>query len=143
MKKTYAVRRKDIKEDWHLIDASDQVLGRVATRAATLLLGKDKPNFSANINVGGKVVVVNAEKVAVTGKKLISKKYYRHSGYPGGFKEETLQSLLERKPEEVIKKAVWGMLPVNKLRRKRILNLYVYKGLEHPHKAQLDRKSVV
>ncbi|OGC50445.1 50S ribosomal protein L13 [candidate division WWE3 bacterium RIFCSPHIGHO2_01_FULL_40_23] len=137
MKKTYAVRRKDIKEDWHLIDASDQVLGRVATRAATLLLGKDKPNFSANINVGGKVVVVNAEKVAVTGKKLISKKYYRHSGYPGGFKEETLQSLLERKPEEVIKKAVWGMLPVNKLRRKRILNLYVYKGLEHPHKAQL------
>lgn len=140
MNKTLAVKKGDITQEWHLIDADNAILGRVAVEASKLLLGKSKVNYSSHINVGDKVVIINAEKVAVTGRKLINKKYQWHSGYPGGFKEETLGALLKRKPEDVLKKAVWGMLPVNKLRNKRMLNLYIYKGSEHPHEAQLGKK---
>ncbi len=137
MNKTHSVKKKDINPNWHLIDANGEVLGRLATKVSTLLIGKHKTNFSSHINVGDKVIIVNGEKIKVTGKKLSQKMYYRHSGYPKGLKEENLSGLLERKPTEVIRKAVWGMLPVNKLRNHRMLNLYVYKGNEHPHKGQI------
>ncbi|MEK7595120.1 MAG: 50S ribosomal protein L13 [Patescibacteria group bacterium] len=140
MQKTLVLKKKDIKKDWHVMDASSEVLGRFATRVATLLIGKHKPSFSANLDMGDKVVIINAEKINVTGRKMVNKKYYKHSGYPGGFKEETLANLLATKPEDVIKKAVWGMLPVNKMRKHRMLDLYVYKGSLHPHKAQIEKK---
>ncbi len=139
MNKTYSVSQKEVKQDWHLVDAKDIVLGKLATNVATKLIGKDKTNYTAHINVGDKVVVINAEKVALTGKKAQTKMYYRHSGYPGGFREENFESLIERKPEDVIKFAVSGMLPNNKLRAVRMANLYIYKGEEHPHRGQLGK----
>jgi large subunit ribosomal protein L13 len=114
-------------------------LGKVAAEVSVLLTGKNKPNFSPNINVGDKVVVINAEKVAVSGSKLKRKVYHRVTGYPGTVKSETLEKLLSRKPPEAIRKAVYGMLPKNKLRKKRMGNLYVYQGTEHPHQAQIGK----
>ncbi len=136
-RKTYSVKKNEVKQDWYLLDASDQVLGRLATKVATLLTGKDKPRFTQHINVGDKVVIVNCEKVKVTGKKLAQKMYYSHSGYPGGLKQESLSTLLDRDPKKVLWRAIHGMLPINKLRNKRMLNLYLYEGGEHPHKANL------
>ena len=134
--KTYAVRASEIERQWWVVDASDQTLGRLATRIATLLEGKHKPIYSPHIDTGDHVVVVNAGKVKVTGNKLIQKRYYRHSGYPGGLKEESLQALLARKPELVIERAVKGMLPQNRLGRAMFKKLKVYSGAEHPHQAQ-------
>jgi large subunit ribosomal protein L13 len=134
--KTYAVKASEIERQWWVVDASDQTLGRLATRIATLLEGKHKPIYSPHIDTGDHVVVVNAGKVKVTGNKLVQKRYYRHSGYPGGFKEESLQALLGRKPELVIERAVKGMLPQNRLGRAMIKKLKVYSGSEHPHQAQ-------
>jgi large subunit ribosomal protein L13 len=134
--KTYAVKASDIERQWWVVDASDQTLGRLATRIATLLEGKHKPIYSPHIDTGDHVVVVNAGKVRVTGNKLVQKRYYRHSGYPGGLKEESLQALLGRKPELVIERAVKGMLPQNRLGRAMIKKLKVYSGSEHPHQAQ-------
>lgn len=139
MYRTYSVSKKNTKHEWHFLDATDAVLGRFATKIAKLLLGKDKENYSSHINVGDKVVVVNAEKIKVTGNKMNDKMYYHHSGYPGGFKEETLSKLIERKPDEIIRKAVWGMIPTNKLRKVRMANLYIYKGSEHKHNAQVAK----
>jgi large subunit ribosomal protein L13 len=139
MKKTYSVSEKEVKQDWHVIDAKDVVLGRLATNVAVLLTGKNKTNYTTHINMGDKVIVINAEKVAVTGKKAQTKMYYRHSGYPGGFREENFESLIERKPEDVVRFAVSGMLPNNKLRAVRMANLYIYKGEEHPHKGQVGK----
>src|SRR3989338_8988222 len=139
MSKTYAIKPGDIKVEWHQFDATNQVLGRLATRVSTLLIGKHKPSFSSTMNMGDKVVVTNIEKLAFTGNKLLAKKYYSHSGYPGGLKEIDLKTLMKKSPEEVLKKAVWGMLPVNKLRRARILNLYIYQGDKHPHEGQLGK----
>jgi large subunit ribosomal protein L13 len=119
-----------------VVDASDQTLGRLATRVATLLEGKHKPMYSPHLDTGDHVVVVNAGKVRVTGNKLVQKRYYRHSGYPGGLKEESLQALLVRKPELVIERAVKGMLPQNRLGRAMFKKLKVYGGAEHPHQAQ-------
>jgi large subunit ribosomal protein L13 len=119
-----------------VVDASDQTLGRLATRIATLLEGKHKPIYSPHLDTGDHVVVVNAGRVRVTGNKLVQKRYYRHSGYPGGLKEESLQALLARKPELVIERAVKGMLPQNRLGRAMIKKLKVYSGAEHPHQAQ-------
>jgi large subunit ribosomal protein L13 len=134
--KTYAVKASEIESSWWLVDASDQTLGRLATRIATLLEGKHKPTYSPHIDVGDHVVVVNAGRIRVTGNKLAQKRYYRHSNYPGGLKEESLEALLARKPEAVIERAVKGMLPQNRIGRAMIKKLKVYSGTDHPHQAQ-------
>jgi large subunit ribosomal protein L13 len=134
--KTYAVKASEIERRWWVVDATDQTLGRLATRIATLLEGKHKPTYSPHLDVGDHVVVLNAGKVKVTGDKLAQKVYYRHSNYPGGLKQENLSTLLERKPELVIERAVTGMLPQNRLGRAMFKKLKVYAGSEHPHQAQ-------
>jgi large subunit ribosomal protein L13 len=133
--KTYSVKASEIKREWHVIDASGKILGKVATEAAGLLMGKDKAMFTRNLDTGDYVVVTNASKVKVTGKKLEQKMYYRHSGYPGGFRAVPLAEMLEKKPEMVIEHAVKGMLPQNKLGDAMIKKLKVYAGAEHPHAA--------
>ena len=134
--KTYAVKASEIERDWWVVDATDQTLGRLATRVATLLEGKHKPIYSPHLDTGDHVVVLNAASVRVTGDKLRQKSYVRHSGYPGGLREESLAALLERKPELVIERAVKGMLPQNRLGRAMFRKLKVYRGGEHPHQAQ-------
>ncbi len=131
--KTYVVKASDIKREWHVIDAADEVLGRLATRVANLLMGKHKPLFSRNLDVGDFVVVVNAGKVRVTGRKTKQKMYYRHSGYPGGLKSTSLEKMMEAHPTRVIEHAVRGMLPKNRLRAPRMKRLKVYAGEEHLH----------
>jgi len=139
--KTPTLSGKRITRRWHLVDAQGQILGRVATEVATLLMGKHKPVWSPHLDTGDFVVVINAGKVRVTGRKLLDKKYYRHSGYLGGLKEETLGSLLARKPKVVFRMAVRGMLPKNKLGDRMIRKLKVYPGTEHPHGAQAPASS--
>ncbi|MBA7683271.1 50S ribosomal protein L13 [subsurface metagenome] len=134
--KTFTLKKEEIDKKWWLIDADGKILGRLATEVATLLRGKRKPEFTPFIDCGDFVVIVNAEKINVTGKKIEQKKYYSHSGYPGGLKVNTLEELLDKKPEEVIRKAVWGMIPKGKLGRAVYKKLKVYKGPEHPHDAQ-------
>ena len=134
--KTYAVKASDIDRQWWLVDANDQTLGRLATRVATLLEGKHKPMYSPSIDTGDHVVVINAARIKVTGNKLLQKRYYRHSGYPGGLKEESLERLLARKPALVIERAVKRMLPQNRLGRAMFKKLKVYGGPDHPHQAQ-------
>ena len=134
--KTCAVKASEIERGWWLVDASGQTLGRLATRIATLLEGKHKPTYSPHIDVGDHVVVVNAGQVKVSGNKLVQKRYYRHSNYPGGLKEESLEALLARKPELVIERAVKGMLPQNRIGRAMLKKLKVYSGADHPHQAQ-------
>jgi len=134
--KTYVATPTDRERNWLLVDANGQTLGRLATQIADALRGKRKPTFTPHIDTGDFVVVINAEKIAVTGKKRDDKIYYRHSGYPGGLKTRTLDEMLERKPEDVIRLAVKGMLPKNRLARKQITKLKIYAGPEHPHQAQ-------
>jgi large subunit ribosomal protein L13 len=134
--KTYVAKPSTINRDWYIVDASSLRLGRLATRIADTLRGKNKPDYTPNIDTGDFVVVVNAEKIAVTGKKLENKIYYRHTGYPGGLKERTLAEMLERQPEEVIRKAVKGMMPKNRLARAQLKKLKIYAGPSHPHDAQ-------
>ncbi len=134
--KTYTPKPDDIQREWFVIDAKDQTLGRLATQIATLLRGKHKPIFAPHVDVGDFVIVINAEKIRVTGNKLDQKMYYRHSQYPGGLKQRTLRELLDMFPDRVIEKAVKGMLPKNKLGRKMIKKLKVYAGETHPHQAQ-------
>ncbi|MDQ6751453.1 MAG: 50S ribosomal protein L13 [Actinomycetota bacterium] len=134
--KTYVATPSDRERSWVLVDAADKTLGRLATQIADILRGKRKPQYTPHIDVGDFVVVVNAEKIAVTGNKRADKRYYRHSGYPGGLKSRTLQEMLDRRPEEVIRKAVRGMLPRNRLARKQITKLKIYAGPDHPHAAQ-------
>ena len=134
--KTVVPKKSEIEHKWWLIDAEGKVLGRLATEIAILLRGKRNPRYVDFLDSGDFVVVVNAEKVKITGRKMEQKKYYSHSGYPGGLKERTLKQMLEKKPEEVIKKAVWGMIPKNKLGRAIYKKLKVYRGPEHPHQAQ-------
>jgi large subunit ribosomal protein L13 len=134
--KTYAVKASEIDRGWWLIDATDQPLGRLATRVATLLSGKHKPTWSPHLDTGDHVVVINAARIKVTGNKLEQKRYYRHSNYPGGLREESLGDLLVRKPERVIEMAVKGMLPSNRLGNAMYRKLRVYRGAEHPHRAQ-------
>ena len=136
MEKTYIPKAGEITRDWYLVDANDQNLGRLATQIATVLLGKHKPNFTPGMDTGDFVVVVNCERVRVTGNKLEEKFYYRHSLYPGGLKSISLREQLQKHPERVIRSAVWGMLPHNKLGRKLIKKLKVYAGPDHPHAAQ-------
>ena len=134
--KTYSAKKGEIPREWYIVDADGQTLGRLATQIADRLRGKGKPQFTPHVDTGDFVVVVNAEKIAVTGKKLDEKMYYRHSGYPGGLKSRTLNDMLERRPEEVIRLAVKGMLPRNRLARKQLTKLKVYAGPDHPHTAQ-------
>lgn len=136
MQKTYFPKEDEITQEWYLVDANDQLLGRLATKIAAILLGKHKPNFTPGVDLGDYVVVINAKKIRVTGNKLDSKIYYRYSGYPSGMKEITLRNKLAKQPELVIRQAVWGMLPHNRLGRKLIKKLKVYAGPEHPHQAQ-------
>ena len=134
--KTYSAKPKEIEQQWYLVDAEGQTLGRLATRIADTLRGKRKPQYTPHIDTGDFVVVVNAEKIAVTGKKREDKVYYRHSGYPGGLRQRTLGEELERRPTEVLRTAVKGMLPRNRLARKQLTKLKIYAGPEHPHGAQ-------
>jgi large subunit ribosomal protein L13 len=124
------------ERNWLVVDASGKTLGRLATQVADALRGKRKPEYTPHIDVGDFVIVVNAERVSVTGRKLEQKRYYRHSGYPGGLRSRTLREQLERRPTEVIRKAVKGMLPRNRLGRAQLLKLKIYAGPEHPHEAQ-------
>ncbi|HEU4760573.1 MAG TPA: 50S ribosomal protein L13 [Dehalococcoidia bacterium] len=135
--KTYSLKAKEIDKAWQVLDASGQTLGRLATQVAGLLMGKHKPAYSPHLDMGDFVVVVNAERVRVTGKKLSDKVYYRHTGYMGGLKETTLRDLMARRPGRVIELAVRGMLPRNKLGRHLLGHLKVYAGPEHPHQAQV------
>ncbi|MPZ63062.1 MAG: 50S ribosomal protein L13 [Propionibacteriales bacterium] len=134
--RTYSPKPGDVHREWHVIDASDVVLGRLATQAATLLRGKHKPIYAPHIDTGDFVIIVNASKVAVSGNKREQKQSYRHSGYPGGLTATPLGELLEKHPRRAIEKAVWGMLPKNRLGRKMLKKLKVYAGPEHPHQAQ-------
>jgi large subunit ribosomal protein L13 len=138
MKTTWA--KADSEKKWYLVDANDKILGRLATRIAMILMGKNKPVYTPFMDTGDFVVVVNAEKIKVTGKKLTDKVYYAYSGYFGGLKEKTLEQMLDRKPEEVIRLAVKRMLPKNRLGRKMIKKLKIYAGNEHPHAAQQPEK---
>jgi len=134
--KTFVATPANRERNWLVVDASDQTLGRLATQLADVLRGKHKPQFTPHCDVGDFVIVVNAEKIAVTGKKLQEKRYYRHSGYPGGLRTRTLTEMLDRRPEEVIRKAVKGMLPRSRLGRAQLRKLKVYAGPDHPHAAQ-------
>ena len=134
--KTYAVRESEIERRWYVVDAADETLGRLASRIARVLEGKHKPTFAPNLDSGDHVIVLNASRIAVTRDKRESKIYIRHSGYPGGYKEETLGQLLERRPEEVIRRAVKGMLPRTKLGAQQLRKLKIYAGTDHPHQAQ-------
>ena len=134
--RTWNAKPDAIERRWYLVDAEGQTLGRLATRVADTLRGKRKPEYTPHVDTGDFVVVVNAEKVAVTGKKLEQKMYYRHSGYPGGLRARPLGDELARRPTEVLRKAVKGMLPRNRLARQQLTKLKVYAGPDHPHEAQ-------
>ena len=134
--KTYSQKQKEVNRGWKYVDADGQVLGRLATRVATILRGKDKPTFTPHIDGGDFVVVVNAEKVALTGNKWEDKMYYCHSGYLGGLKSRTAKDLLEKRPTDLVLHAVRGMLPKNRLGRKMLKKLKIYAGSDHPHEAQ-------
>ena len=134
--KTYVATPATRERNWLVVDANGQTLGRLATQIADALRGKRKPEYTPHCDTGDFVIVVNAEKISVTGNKRQEKRYYRHSGYPGGLRSRTLAEMLDRRPEEVIRKAVKGMLPRNRLGRRQITKLKVYAGPEHPHAAQ-------
>jgi len=132
--------KDQIEKDWVLVDAENKILGRLASKIASILKGKTKPIFTPYLDTGDFVVVINAQKIKLTGKKLKDKIYYHYSGYPGGMKSITPKELLQKKPEEVIRKAVWGMLPKNSLGRQMLTKLKVYPSKEHPHQAQQPKK---
>lgn len=134
--KTYAAKESDIRRNWYLVDAKDKVLGRLAVKMAKLLSGKGKTLYTPNLDAGDEVVVINADKIKVTGKKLDAKLYTRYSGYPGGLRTRTLSQMLSQKPEDVIRHAVKGMLPKNKLTQGMLRRLKIYAGATHPHAAQ-------
>ncbi|MGI6566665.1 MAG: 50S ribosomal protein L13 [Firmicutes bacterium] len=137
--KTYMAKPADIQRNWYVVDAEDKVLGRLAAEIATVLRGKNKPQFTPHMDTGDFVIVVNAEKVKLTGKKLDQKLYRWHTGYPGGLRSRTAAEMLARKPEEVIRRAVWGMMPKNALSRNQMKKLKVYAGPDHPHMAQMPQ----
>ena len=139
IQKTWNAKTGEVPREWYVVDAEGKTLGRLSTRIADTLRGKDKPQYTPHTDTGDFVVVVNAEKIAVTGNKMDEKMYYRHSGYPGGLKERTLREQLERRPTDVLRKAVKGMLPRNRLARQQLLKLKIYAGPEHPHEAQAPK----
>ncbi len=133
---SYMARSEDFEKKWYIIDGEGKTVGRLSTKIAMILRGKDKPQFTPHADIGDFVIVVNADKVKFTGKKWEQKKYYWHTGYPGGIKSITADDLMKKKPGEIIRKAVWGMLPKNKMQDKLISRLKVYAGNEHPHVSQ-------
>jgi large subunit ribosomal protein L13 len=135
--KTYSTKPKDIKREWHVIDASGKILGRLASEAAHLLKGKHKPIYVPHLDTGDYVIIINADKIRVTGRKAEQKVYYHHSGYPGGLKSRTLEEMMKKRPEWVVEHAVKGMLPKNVLGRAMFRKLKVYTGPTHPHQAQI------
>ena len=137
--KTYSAKPGEVTREWYLVDAEGKTLGRLATQIADTLRGKRKPQYTPHVDTGDFVIVVNAEKIQVTGNKLDQKRYYRHSGYPGGLRSRTLREQLDRRPTEVLRVAVKGMLPKNRLARQQITKLKIYAGPEHPHEAQNPR----
>lgn len=138
--KTVSANKETVNKEWLLVDAKNEILGRLASKVAFLLRGKHKPDFTPHVDCGDNVIVINADKVRLTGKKVTDKKYFSHSGYPGGQKATTPKQLLEKKPEAVVEKAVKGMLPGNRLGNAIFKNLHVYTGDEHDHEAQKPRK---
>lgn len=138
--KTSSANKESVKKEWILIDAENQILGRLASRAASILRGKNKPYFTPHVDCGDHVIIINAGKVRLTGNKLDDKKYVRHSGYPGGQRERSPRELFAKKPNDVIEHAVRGMLPRNRLGRALFRNMHVYAGPEHPHEAQKPKK---
>lgn len=136
MQKTYYPKAEEIQREWVLVDANDQTLGRLVTQISTVLLGKHKPTFTPGVEMGDYVIVVNAAHIKVTGNKMDDKMYHHHTGYPGGLKSTNLRDLLAKHPERVIEKAVWGMLPHNRMGRSLMKKLRVYPGADHPHQAQ-------
>jgi large subunit ribosomal protein L13 len=134
--KTYSPKAGDIEHQWHVVDATDQVLGRLASQIALVLRGKHKPTYAPHMDMGDHIVVVNADKVVVTGAKAENKVYHRHTGYPGGLRTTSYKRMMEDHPERILKKAVWGMLPSNRLGRQMLKKLRVYAGPEHQHAAQ-------
>lgn len=136
MNKSFMANAQNIERKWYVVDATDLTLGRLSTEVATLLRGKHKPTFTPHVDCGDYVIIVNAEKVALTGSKLDDKMYYRHSGYPGGLKSRTVKRMLELQPQKVLEKSIRGMLPKNRLGDDMYRKLYVYVGPEHPHQAQ-------
>ncbi|MEO7664313.1 MAG: 50S ribosomal protein L13 [Candidatus Limnocylindrales bacterium] len=134
--KTYTARESEIERAWFVVDATGQTLGRLATQVARVLSGKHKPTYTAHLDTGDHVIILNAGKIAVSSDKLTSKQYVRHSGHPQGFKEEALGKLLERRPEEVVRRAIKGMLPHNRLGAQQLRKLKIYAGNAHPHQAQ-------
>ncbi|HKK32870.1 MAG TPA: 50S ribosomal protein L13 [Desulfomicrobiaceae bacterium] len=134
--KTYSPKKQELQNNWVVVDAQDKILGRLATEIAVRLKGKHKPEYAPHMDNGDFVIVINADKIKVTGQKMSQKKYYRHSGYPGGIKEISLEKQMAKKPEQVIQTAVKGMLPKNPLGRAMLKKLKVYAGTEHPHQAQ-------
>ncbi len=141
--KTYVATPQDREREWLVVDAADKTLGRLATQIADVLRGKRKPEYTPHCDVGDFVIVVNAERISVTGKKREEKLYHRHTGYPGALRTRTLNDMLERRPEEVIRKAVKGMLPRNRLARAQLRKLKVYAGPDHPHAAQQPKQMEV
>jgi len=140
---TQVAKIKDVKRDWYVVDAQDLVLGRLASQIANVLRGKNKAVYTPSVDTGDFVIVVNADKIALTGRKLADKVYYSHSGFPGGLKEITAGKLLDKKPTDLIKKAVKGMLPKNKLSRHMLKKLKIYAGANHPHEAQQPKNLVL
>lgn len=138
--KTYQPTQKEIKRDWHLLDAKGQILGRLATQAAVFLTGKHKVNFSRHMDSGDKVVILNAEKIVVTGRKKLQKTYKSHSGYPGGFKERSFEKVMGEHPERILEHAISGMLPDNRLKSERLKRLTVVVGDKNPHQDKFDSK---
>jgi large subunit ribosomal protein L13 len=136
VEKSYYPKSGEINQEWLLVDANEAYLGRLATRIASLLLGKHKPTFTPGVEMGDYVVVINCERIRATGKKMEEKMYYHHSNYPGGLKSISLRQQLAKHPDRVLKSAVWGMLPHNKMGRRLLKNLKIYAGPEHPHGAQ-------
>lgn len=142
MQKTYYPKAADIQQDWFVVDATSQTLGRLASKIAHVLLGKHKPSFTPGVDLGDNIIVINAEKITVTGMKMTDKYYYHYSGYPSGMKSISLQDQLSKHPDRVIRRAVWGMLPHNRHGRQLIKKLKIYQGAEHPHAAQQPKPLV-
>lgn len=138
--KTVSANKNTVQKEWVLVDATDQILGRLASRVAMMLRGKHKPSFTPHVDCGDNVIIINAEKIKLTGDKSTQREYVRHTGYPGGQRTETVESLLKRRPEAVVERAVKGMLPKNRLGSELFRNLHVFVGEEHPHEAQQPKK---
>lgn len=138
--KTVSANKETVQKEWYIVDAQDEVLGRLASKVAMVLRGKHKPSYTPHVDCGDNVIVINAEKVKLTGNKMTEKQYVRHTGYPGGQRIETPEDLLAKKPEAIVEKAVKGMLPKNRLGSELFRNLYVFAGENHPHEAQQPKQ---